>query len=404
MSVRIGCEKLVSNVIVPLTPSKSISNRALIIQALCSDPFEIQNLSGSTDSTGLREVLQFKSRSIDVKDAGTAFRFLVSLLSIRKGQWQLSGSPRMHQRPIGPLVESLRSLGASIEFIGQEGFPPLKIEGRELIGGRISIDSSMSSQFISSLMLIAPVLKNGLEIKLVNDPSSFSYIELTKHLMTGFGANVVMKDRIIRISPTTYKGKNFKVENDWSSASYWYLLCALNPGSKYILQNLSLNSFQGDAVVAQLMIPFGVQSTQIGDHIEIASTEKLLGEFKHDFSSYPDLVMTFAVLSLAKKCKATFTGVANLRIKESDRLQVLKAELEKCGASVQIEKDTLRVETREFKNPVAIDVNGDHRFAMAFAPLATVLGSFQIDDVAVVSKSYPEFWEQMSKAGLIQLH
>lgn len=403
MLVRIGCENGINNATVPLTPSKSISNRVLIIRELCSDTFNVDNLSGSTDTACLKKALEFRSNSIDVKDAGTAFRFLASLLAIRKGHWELKGSERMHERPIGPLVDCLRSLGASIDYMNQTGFPPLKIQGKEITGGSISIDSSVSSQFISSLMLIAPILKSGLQINLLNEPSSFSYIELTQNLMSFFGADASINGRVIKIPPSIYKAVNFEVENDWSSASYWYLLCALNPGTRFILRNLSLNSFQGDAIVARLMIEFGVDTKQIGQDIEISSTLLSPTEFKHDFSSCPDLVMTFAVLCMSKKCKATFTGVANLRIKESDRLQVLKTELEKCGASVQVEKNALKVDTIELRNPNSINVNGDHRFAMSFAPLTSVVGPFSIDAPEVVSKSYPEFWEQMSLAGMKQL-
>ncbi len=405
MAFRLVSSGPVKNCEVALTPSKSVSNRALIIRALCKDQFEIENLSTSSDTEVLMNALNSESSELNVNDAGTAFRFLVAYLSIQSGTFVLTGSERMKQRPVGPLVEALRTLGAEIEYSGTTGFPPLKISGRQLEGGIISLDSNLSSQFVSSLLMIGPVLKNGLIIELSGKQTSESYIDLTIEMMRSFGAEVQKEENRIIVSPKIYHPKNYIVENDWSSASYWYSLCALNPGSQFILHGLKKNSFQGDSIIASIMSSFGVTTKYESEKIIISSEyrklSEMISEFEFDFSSYPDLVMTMAVLCAAKGVNGKFSGVGSLRIKESDRLQVLKSELGKCGVEVAIDGDNLEISSKTlFKQPRVIETHNDHRIAMAFAPLATVMESVSFDSIDVVSKSYPEFWEQLSKAGL----
>jgi len=406
MAFRLVSSGPVKNCEVALTPSKSVSNRALIIRALCKDQFEIENLSTCSDTEVLMNALNSESSELNVNDAGTAFRFLVAYLSIQSGTFVLTGSERMKQRPVGPLVDALRTLGAEIDYVGTTGFPPLRVTGKKLEGGHVTIDNNLSSQFVSSLLMIGPVLKNGLIIELSGKQTSESYIDLTIEMMRSYGAEVQKEENRIIVSPKIYHPKNYIVENDWSSASYWYSLCALNPGSQFILHGLKKNSFQGDSIIASIMSSFGVTTKYESEKIIISSEyrklSEMISEFEFDFSSYPDLVMTMAVLCAAKGVKGKFSSVGSLRIKESDRLQVLKSELGKCGVEVRIDGDGMEINPEGlFKQPALIETHNDHRIAMAFASLATVLNSISFDNIEVVSKSYPEFWDQLAATGLI---
>lgn len=384
---------------IALAPSKSISNRILIIEALAGKSFEIENLSTSTDTQSLISALKFENSVIDVKDAGTTFRFLVSLLSIKPGRWLLTGSKRMKSRPIGILVECLKSLGANIKYQEKEGFPPILITGQKLRRKEIEIDANISSQFISSLMMIAPTIDGGLQLLLKNRISSLPYLNMTASIMKSAGVEVKFDKNLIVVPQGDYDFGKFKIENDWSGASYWYLLCALNPGSKFVLNNLVEKSIQGDSIISELMVQFGVKTVFNSGNAYIDSEHCLLKEFNYDFTNCLDLVMTFAVLCIGKGIKGVFSGVQNLRIKESDRLNSLKLNLEKCGASVELSNDTIIINSIDLKNPGRIDVYDDHRIAMAFAPLASAIGQFEIENPSVVNKSYPEFWKQMEAAG-----
>ena len=384
---------------VALTPSKSISNRILIIETLANKKFEIENLSTSTDTQSLVSALKFENSVIDVSNAGTTFRFLVSLLATKPGIWLLTGSNRMKTRPIGILVECLKLLGANIEFQEKEDFPPVLITGQKLISREIEIDANISSQFISSLMMIAPTIEGGLQLLLKNKISSLPYLNMTASIMKSAGVTVKFEKNRIAIPQGEYNLSKFKIENDWSGASYWYLLCALNPGSKFVLNDLSEISIQGDSILSELMVQFGVKTVFNSDNAIINSEHCLLTEFNYDFTNCPDLVMTFAVLCIGKGIKGEFSGVQNLRIKESDRLNSLKIELEKCGALVELNDDKIIINPIELKNPGRIEVYNDHRIAMSFAPLASLIGPFEIENPSVVNKSYPEFWKQMEGVG-----
>ena len=399
MLIKISFPNGVKDGEVALTPSKSISNRILIIETLANKKFEIENLSTSTDTQSLVSALKFENSVIDVSDAGTTFRFLVSLLATKPGIWILTGSNRMKTRPIGILVECLKSLGANIEFQEKEDFPPVLITGQKLISREIEIDANISSQFISSLMMIAPTIEGGLQLILKNKISSLPYLNMTASIMKSAGVTVKFEKNRIAIPQGEYNLSKFKIENDWSGASYWYLLCALNPGSKFVLNDLSEISIQGDSILSELMVQFGVKTVFNSDNAIINSEHCLLTEFNYDFTNCPDLVMTFAVLCIGKGIKAEFSGVQNLRIKESDRLNSLKIELEKCGALVELNNDKIIINPIELKNPGRIEVYDDHRIAMSFAPLASLLGPFEIENPSVVNKSYPEFWKQMEGVG-----
>ena len=399
MLIKISFPNGVKDGEVALTPSKSISNRILIIETLANKKFEIENLSTSTDTQSLVSALKFENSVIDVSDAGTTFRFLVSLLATKPGKWLLTGSNRMKTRPIGILVECLKSLGANIEFQEKEDFPPVLITGQKLMSKEIEIDANISSQFISSLMMIAPTIEGGLQLILKNKISSLPYLNMTASIMKSAGATVKFEQNKITIQQGEYNLSKFKIENDWSGASYWYLLCALNPGSKFVLNDLSEISIQGDSILSELMVQFGVKTVFNSDNAIINSEHCLLTEFNYDFTNCPDLVMTFAVLCIGKGIKGEFSGVQNLRIKESDRLNSLKIELEKCGALVELNNDKIIINPIELKNPGRIEVYNDHRIAMSFAPLASLIGPFEIENPSVVNKSYPEFWKQMEGVG-----
>ena len=399
MLIKISFPNGVKDGEVALTPSKSISNRILIIETLANKNFEIENLSTSTDTQSLVSALKFENSVIDVSDAGTTFRFLVSLLATKPGIWLLTGSNRMKTRPIGILVECLKLLGANIEFQEKEDFPPVLITGQKLMSKEIEIDANISSQFISSLMMIAPTIEGGLQLLLKNKISSLPYLNMTASIMKSAGVTVKFEKNRIAIPQGEYNLSKFKIENDWSGASYWYLLCALNPGSKFVLNDLSEISIQGDSILSELMVQFGVKTVFNSDNAIINSEHCLLTEFNYDFTNCPDLVMTFAVLCIGKGIKAEFSGVQNLRIKESDRLNSLKIELEKCGALVELNNDKIIINPIELKNPGRIEVYNDHRIAMSFAPLASLIGPFEIENPSVVNKSYPEFWKQMEGVG-----
>ncbi len=389
----------VCSCIVELTPSKSISNRTLLIRSLSDTNFEISNLSGSTDTQSLLRALEFSSSEINIQDAGTSFRFLVARLAIEPGEWKLTGSKRMLERPIGFLVDSLKMIGSQINYLGKENFPPLKIVGRKLQGGKVEIDGTISSQFISALMMIGPKLEGGLKIVVRNKMLSLPYIQMTSDLMKTAGVSTTIADSLIEIPEGKYSCDQIVIENDWSNASYWYLLCALNPGSSFVLKRLNVHSIQGDSVVADLMKYFGVETEYFKDEIVIRLKDKSIVEFEYDFSNYPDLAITFAFLCAAKGIAAKLLGVSNLRYKESNRLEVLKEILEKFGVNSVYTEDEFHIFPGKIVNPQLLNAHNDHRFVMAVAMLASVVGSFKVEGVEAVSKSYPEFWVQLEDAG-----
>ncbi len=387
---------------VSLASSKSITNRALIIKALCDKKIIIENASLADDSKILTSVLANLSSTINVNDAGTAFRFLTAFLSIQSGTFILTGSERMKQRPIGGLVKALREIGAEIEFMENENFPPLKIIGKSLKGGRLSIDASESSQYISALLLIAPKLSIGLELELTGKINSVSYIDMTLSLMKHFGIEVKRKNNIIEIPGKNYSSGVLKVENDWSSASFWYEIVALSNESEIVLKGLNKNSIQGDVAIDDIMKKFGVHSEQSDDDVIIKKNQNFVNPefFEYDFSSCPDLVLPVAAVCVALNVPSCFTGVKNLRIKESDRLQAVKNELEKIGGNLIIEEDSLTIKSSAYaENDKIFHSYNDHRMIMSLAPLALKYDEIIIDDPLPVKKSYPGFWDDLKNAG-----
>ena len=389
-----------------LPASKSISNRILIINSLSYSPYTIDNLSDSDDTRVMEAVLNASTNHFDIGHAGTAMRFLTAFLSKIVGEWTLTGSERMQQRPIGILVDALRKLGAIIEYSDNEGFPPLKITGTALKGGVIELDGSVSSQYISALLMIAPTVQGGMTLKLLNQITSKPYIELTLKLMKKFGIQHSWKGNEIRIAEQAYQPLRFAVEADWSGASYWYAMAALSEDCDLLLKGLRLNSLQGDAAQSKWFEQyFGVHSKQEGNNVRLTKIQ--FSESKRvelDFIENPDIAQTFAVLAVCKKIPFLFNGLSTLKIKETDRILALQTELARFGAILTEPKngalawDGKTDQSLEFHPPV-ISTYHDHRMALAFAPAAMVYPEIIIDDPDVITKSYPQYWEDLKKAG-----
>lgn len=383
-----------------LPTSKSISNRALILNALSYSPYDIENLSDCDDTRVTVKALDSNSNTFDIGAAGTAMRFLTAFLAKTMGEWTITGSERMKQRPIKLLVDALNSLGAKIEYIENEGFPPLKITGCALSGGTISLNGGVSSQYISALMMIAPYMINGLTIKLQGKVISVPYILMTKGMMEEFGAQVSFSNNIIDIRPQTYKPVRYQVESDWSAASYWFEIMALTGRGKIFLKGLKKQSYQGDSKVAALFEQLGVQCTWNDSGVVLSPTEVQTSCFEYDFVDQPDLAQTFAVTCCLKEIPFIFKGVESLKIKETDRVAALINELHKLGyvlhepAEGMLAWDGKKVAHGKDYIP-SIRTYEDHRMAMAFAP-ASLLREIIIEEPGVVSKSYPRFWEDLN--------
>ncbi len=390
---------------IDLPSSKSISNRALIINALNYSPYPLQNLADSDDTVVMLEALNSNSNKFDIGHAGTAMRFLTAFLAKIVGEWEITGSERMQQRPISILVDALKSLGAQIEYTKNEGFPPLKILGSRLIGKTIELDGSVSSQYISALLLIAPTIENGLILKLKGEITSRSYIELTLKLMAKFGIQYHWEENEITVPEQKYFAREFTIEADWSGASYWYEILSMCDSGEIVLKNLELESLQGDANIAGWFTQFGVNSIQKPDGVLLVKSENISPEkLSHDFIENPDVAQTMACLCVAKKIPFYFSGLKTLKIKETDRISALQNELAKFGAELtepapgelawngKINADFI------IDNPV-IETYHDHRMALAFAPMAMSGCRLQISDPLVITKSYPGFWEDLKKAG-----
>lgn len=387
--------------LVQLPASKSINNRVLIIDALTEFNCKIRNQSTAQDTVTLSQILNQFSKGdtfFDVGHAGTTMRFLTAFFSLQKGEQIITGSERMKQRPISILVNALNELGADIEFLEKEGYPPLKIKNAIPYKNIICIDGGVSSQYISALMLIAPLLKNGLTIELKNEIVSRPYVDMTKNIMQYFGANVSFIGNKIEIKPNQYMPKTFFVEGDWSSASYWYSVVALSNQSEITINSLKKDSLQGDRVVAQIYSLLGVETKYNETEVVLSktkSTVELPAILCYDFSNCPDLAQTVAVTCMGLGISCEFTGLKTLKIKETDRLLALKSECEKVGAEVKITANTFEMKPGDLKL-TKIKTYDDHRMAMAFAPLSLKLDGLSIEDSEVVKKSYPTFWNDFS--------
>ncbi len=392
---------------ISLPASKSISNRALILNALSGNKYPVNNLSDCDDTKVMLAAFLSEDRSIDVGAAGTAMRFLTAYLAQKEGYCLLTGSKRMKNRPIGSLVNALRELGADIKYFDKEGFPPLKITGRKLRGGKISLDGSVSSQYISALMMIAPNMSEGLTITLTGDVISKPYIQMTSQMMNDFGVNVEWNGKTIEIKPQVYNPCAQTAESDWSAASYWYeILSFCDKNSTIELTGLFKKSLQGDAKVAQLFEKLGVFTEYNDNGVRIINRgiDNPGYEFIYDFVNEPDLAQTFVVTCAVKNIPFRFTGLQSLRIKETDRMSALQKEMKKLGYIISDHNDCALVWSGERCEPESdpvIDTYEDHRMAMSFAPVAVILEKININDPSVVSKSYPGFWDDLKSAGFI---
>lgn len=390
---------------ITLNGSKSISNRILMIQAILGDEFSVSGLSNAKDTVTLKGLLDKLDEPIlDAGEAGTAYRFMTAYLAWKGKNQVLMGTKRMCERPIGVLADALNELGAKISYVGKEGYPPLQMKEYESSewGKRITIGAHVSSQFISALLLIAPVLPNGMELILEGKIISRPYIQMTLNLMEEFGIIALWHNDMIKVPPQEYQGKAFVVEADWSAASYYYSLAAIATEAKIQLNGLQKESVQGDAVLVDIMKEFGVKTTFNAKGILLEKVPCDIKEFKYDCSDCPDLAQTLAVMCAALNVNALLTGLETLTIKETDRINAVKTELEKLDCVVEATENSLWIKKGIINKNQKIKVSTykDHRMAMAFAPLALILDQVKMEDKTVVCKSYPKFWEDFKTLGL----
>ena len=382
--------------------SKSESNRALIINALEGSNSKLTHLSNARDTDTMQTLLNSDGDVLDVKDAGTTMRFLTAFLAIRgKGQ-VITGTDRMKKRPIGPLVDALRTIGASIEYMEEDGYPPLKIHKIELQkADHIQIPGNISSQYISALMMIAPYLSRGLTIELTTEIFSRPYLELTISLMESFGVEVEFIKNTIYISPQSYSSTTHAIEGDWSGASYWYSFVALsNKKSSLVLPRIRAYSSQGDRVISDIMFNLGVASHYESGKVKIIKRNEKECDLTIDFRNCPDLAQTVMAAAAVTGATLTMTGLESLKIKETDRIAAMQNELAKLGAVLTEEGNKWKLSpSKELPSSIEVDTYEDHRMAMAFAPLSQVM-DVVIDDPDVVNKSYPGFWEEVKKLGV----
>lgn len=391
---------------IQLPSSKSISNRALIINALGNGTYTPDNLSDCDDTMVMIRALDNSQPhdTIDIMAAGTAMRFLTAYLAVTPGNRIITGTERMQQRPIQLLVNALRHLGAEIEYIGNEGFPPLRIKGRTLNEGCISLPGNVSSQYISALLMIGPTLKSGLNITLTGDIISRPYIDLTLKLMTDFGAKVGWTDEhTLKVEAVPYQSIPFYVESDWSAASYWYQIAALSKEAHITLPGLFQYSYQGDSKVADLFLSLGIETLHHDKTVTLIKTNKSVKRLDYNFIDQPDLAQTLVVTCTLSGIPFRFSGLQSLKIKETDRMAALIKEMSKLGYVLQESEGSILSWEGERCTPTheAIDTYEDHRMAMAFAPACLVMPHININNPQVVSKSYPHYWDDLKAAGFI---
>lgn len=393
---------------IKLSGSKSISNRALIIRALCSEDFPIEGLASANDTALLQELIQSNESVRDAGPAGTTFRFMTAYLALQPGTQVLTGTERMKQRPVRVLVDALRTLGADIEYLENEGYPPLSIGEANLSqSDELEIDAGTSSQYLSALLMIAPTLPNGLRLKLKGTLVSRPYLLMTLRLMEYFGIQHHWEGDVISVAAQSYQAKPFKVEADWSAASYYYIMAAFSDQPNLFLGGLFEDSLQGDSVIVKMMESFGIQSSFNTDGIQITRRAvSSLSKFQWDFLECPDIAQSLAVICGGTGRQGYFSGLQTLKIKETDRIAALHQELEKVGVHFALEPiidergvDHYQVTGKADWNAAPLlKTYEDHRMAMAFAPLA-MFHPILIEDPKVVIKSYPEFWDDLEHIG-----
>ena len=388
---------------VKLPSSKSISNRALILNALSSSPYAVDNLSDCDDTNLMVNALQAEGGDFNVGAAGTTMRFLTAFLANRPGEWTITGTERMKNRPIKVLVEALNALGAHISYMEKTGFPPLRISGSALPGGEIALPGNVSSQYISAILMVAPLMEKGVTLHLEGEIVSRPYIHITLQLMKQFGVSATWEDHTIQVWPQTYTPIRFLVESDWSAASYWYEMMALSPKAEIELLGLFKESLQGDAAGAKLFERLGVETHFTDRGVKLRHTGIRCKELTYDFVNEPDLAQTFVVTCALLGVPFRFTGLQSLKIKETDRIAALQTELRKLGYVLRDAQDSILSWDGERCEPEAhpvIATYEDHRMALSFAPAALVRPEgIAIAHPEVVSKSYPHYWSDLRAAG-----
>ncbi len=394
---------------IQLPASKSESARLLIIDAIMgNEDLDIENLSESNDTkilqTSLESLLQLKgthiSINLDVQDSGTTMRFLTAYAAGINVKSYITGSERMKQRPLGILVNKLKELGTNITYTQKEGFPPILVEGKRLKGGEIEVDATVSSQFISALLLMAPKMANGLKIKLLGEVISAPYIDMTIKIMRDFGIKIERSNNVISIQKQRYQNKNiYRVESDWSAASYWYQMAAFADEVELTLLGLKKDSTQGDSIIAEWAAQFGVQTIFTDEGVSLSKTKSKVKHLNMDFYAYPDLAQTIITTAAGMQISGEFSGLNNLRLKETDRVKALVNELTALGANISEDKDNIFLSHGKLEAKSKVHVYSDHRMAMSFAPLSILFGEIKIDTPSVVAKSYPKFWEDLKSVG-----
>ena len=387
---------------VSLPASKSLSNRALIIQALCKEAFSISNLSQAKDTRVLKEALENSSNKINIDDAGTSMRFLTAFFSVQKQEVVLKGSERMHERPIAPLVEALNALGANISYLEKEGYPPLHIQKGNIQGGAIQVNSTISSQFISALLLIAPILSGGLTINLQGSLVSKSYLEMTLKIMAYFGIKYNWSSQTIQIKEQQYQAKDISIENDWSAVTFWLEIVAIAEKAQIELNGLYKDSWQGDIKALSIFSKLGVNYQFNNNQLILFKKPKQIPKNQLNLIKTPDLAQAICCTYAGLQNRLEVKGLSTLKNKETDRILALQSELEKLGVNTKISQDSMLIkEFNNHKKSSIIKTYQDHRMAMSFAPLTLCFGKLIIEDVDVVKKSYPTFWEELEKVGFI---
>ncbi|MGM9674851.1 MAG: 3-phosphoshikimate 1-carboxyvinyltransferase [Bacteroidaceae bacterium] len=417
MEIRINPASLMRGKVV-LPASKSISNRALIIYALSREKAHhdgsvfdgLQHISDCDDTQVMWNALTRMPGQINIKAAGTAMRFLTAYLCTREGVHEITGTARMKQRPIGVLVDALRKLGAQIEYVENEGFPPLRITGGQLKGGQLELPAGVSSQYVSALLMIGPTLACGLQLQLVGEIVSRPYIEMTLHIMRQFGAKAAWaSEDCIQVEPGGYSPIPYYIESDWSASSYWYEMVALSDDeeAEVILPALFSESLQGDCAIRQIFARLGVSTTFLTDEdgVECACLRKegkAAERMEYDFTHQPDLAQTLVATCAALGIPFRFWGLQSLKIKETDRMAALRTELGKLGYDIVESNGSVLTwdgSRHKVDHPLPADTYEDHRMAMAMAPLALKEGQLRMNNPEVVSKSYPSFWDHLRQVG-----
>ncbi|ANQ50742.2 3-phosphoshikimate 1-carboxyvinyltransferase [Flammeovirga sp. MY04] len=386
---------------VPLVSSKSESNRALIIQACAKESIQLSNISMARDTQTMMRLLDSGDHTLDVLDAGTTMRFLTAYTAANNRPSLMTGTARMQERPIGILVDALRTLGAEIEYQKNDGYPPHEIKSFNQVSEKVSIRGDVSSQYISALLLVAPTLPKGLELTLEGTVASKPYIMMTLSLMERFGVKYTWEENIIKVTHQDYQSGEYTIESDWSGASYWYSIAALSEECDIKIMHLREDSLQGDKAIVEMMEQLGVKSTFEADGVRLSKMEKA-EKFYFDFTHCPDLAQTIVSLVAAMGMEGRMIGLQSLRIKETDRIAALQNEIRKLGLEIEVIGDEeIRVPKGGIKiEGQSIHTYEDHRMAMAFAPLS-MLGELNIDEPEVVAKSYPSYWEDLAAAGFV---